>query len=1157
MMKKKRRKILSLVLTVLMLAFSSLSVAAAEESGTDTAEATAGNTEEEIAEEIGSYITSGGQLYVGAAVELISPQPDMLPIERKASTDVVGIIEDTHVRVIAIGDETTTSLILSFEMGRGPYGPQYATALAEHTGIDVDAIFLTAGHVHAAPEITSETDLEGDSNQEKWAAYVMEQMILATDEAIANMEPAEVGIGYSESYISVNRNANYTDADGNAYRSYGFNGEGFSDHTLTAIEFNSLETGNPIAFIVSHDLHNIVMNANEYFDPEYEGINYTADEKYGDSGVCGLHPDVGGLVSLYLEENYEGSVALWLCGTAGDQGPLVMNQVWTPDPATGEQEENYISGASVEICEYLAKIQYADVKKALNSIEEFTSTLEISYAYGTSLLPPAESGGEKVTMGLQVLKLGDIVLAGTVGELYSSTGAYMTENSLVEDTLVVNCVWNSHETKASYYPDYDASIYGSANGYPKYDASMLEPVMSELLNNLLREINDGWQYHGDGTATNKETGETVLVGLDKNAGTEDDNCIVNPAGTVLLENVNVSCDADGEKFVSLGNGFKLYGGDDGILGTTDDVVKGFGSYQQGLTDEETTVQRQEPLDWYLLDIQDGTAILLSKYLIDGVQFNLNATDGNDWAGSNLRSWLNSTGGISSSRNEEGFYDTAFTDEEKEKIVLTEVNMNSDGSFIAYNTTKESDWWERYTTSGEDTSDYVWVLSGEEVFEYFGLSQIATYEELGHDPENYTNGYFVPTEFAHEEAGVKINEGGNGPSFVGFGDSWTRSPGREADEEGNYYGVFWGSVGSLNSGRTVDRVYGALPAITVDLGQDDSDWTYLGDGTAVNSEGRVVLVGLDGVADSEDDNRIVNPAKTVLIENVELSYDEEGVVYVDLGNGFKLYGGADGLLGTQDDAVTDFGSYPQSDETGETSEPLSWLLLDLQDDEATLISTTVIDAASFNLDPTAGNDWANSNLRSWLNSTGGVSNGGDTVGFYDRAFTEEEKAKINLSQVRCDYTDWEKWTEDGDVYNYQDMTGNFPGYDRTIEMYGLYTTTGENTMDYVYAISGEEVFQYFDTSTVMNPEFYDLINFTNGYFPTTPYAISQGAKFNSSALQWMFNNNADSWTRSEGRQTDEEGNFYGIFWGSYGNMNSGRTVDAVYGTLPMIRVNVAG
>ncbi len=1112
------------------------------------------DTAEEVVQ---SYLETEGQLYVGAAIECISPLPDMYPIERKASTDVVGIIEDTHVRVIAIGDGTTTSLILNFEMGRGPYGPQYVAALSEHTGIDPDEIFLTAGHIHASPEITEETDLEGDSNQERWAAYVMDQMLIAADEALANMEPAEYGIGSSQCYINANRNANYTDEDGNPYRSYGFNGEGYTNHTLTTIQFRSLETGDTIAIMYSYAIHNIVMNANEFFDPDFEGITYTADEKYADTGVCGLHPDVCGLVSLYFEENYEGSVAMFLCGAAGDQGPIVMNQIWTPDPKTGEQQENYIAGASVEICEYLAKWMYADLETALNSIENFSTDMEISYAYGTTDIPGTDENPESTAMGLQVLRLNDIVLAGTVGEHYASTGDYLAENSSYDNTLLINCVWNTHETRASYYPDADAAIYGSANGTPRYDAEQMPILLSELLNDLIDETEGDWLIHGDGTATSKTTGETIIVGLDGKAGTDDDNQIINPAGKVLLENVAVSTDAAGEHYVSLGNGFKLYAGEDGILGTTDDLVMDFGSYQQNVSDEETTIQRKEGLNWRLLDIEDGKAVLITEKVIDAAAFNLDASEGNDWSTSNLRAWLNSEGGVSSSGNEEGFYDTAFSDDEKAKIVLTEVNMDSDEEYIAYNRTKDDDWWEYYTTTGSPSSDYVWALSGEEAFEYFGRSTIATEEELGHDPANYTNGYFVPTEFAHEEVGVKINEGDNGESFIGFGDSWTRSPGRDVDEDGSYYGVFWGSTGSLNSGRTVDREYGVMPVVTVDLGEDDSNWIYNGDGTATDRDNsETVIVGLDEVAGTQDDNQIVNPAKKVLIEQAEISYDGDGTVYVDLGNGFSLYGGADGMIGTTDDVVADFGSYPQSDETGETAEPLDWRLLDIEDGVATLLSAKVIDAISFNLEPTDGNTWADSNIRAWLNSTGGVSFGGDTVGFYDRAFTDEEKEKIVLTEVRCDYSDYELWTLD-DPYNYLDTTGDFPGYDRTIEYYELYTTTGENTYDYVYAISGEEVFAYFSQGVRMNPEFYDLTKFRDGYFEATPYALTQGAKFNSSPLQWMFNGNADSWTRSEGREMDEDGNYYGIFWGSYGNMNTGRTVETNYGVLPMLNVSLEG
>ncbi len=1095
-----------------------------------------------------------GKLYVGAAIAPISPLPDMFPIERKASTDVVGVIEDTQVRVIAIGDGTTTSLILSFEMGRGAYGPQYVPILAEHTGIDPDAIYLTAGHIHAAPEITSETNLEGNSNQERWAAYVKNQMLKAADEALANMQPAEYGISSTQSYVNVNRNANFIDEEGNAYRSYGYNGEGYTDHTLTAIEFKSVEDKEPIAIIYSLPIHNIVMNANEYFDPAYEGITYEADEKYGDTGVCGLHPDISGLVSLYYEENNEDAVALWLCGAAGDQGPIVMNQLWSPDPATGVQEDKYIAGASEEICEYLARLMYFDLNTALDNIDEYKTEMKIGYSYGTTDIPPAEGYSDDTTMGLQVLRLNDIVLAGTVGEHYASTGDYVEAYSPYENTLLVNCVWNSHEKKASYYPDADAAIYGSANGKPKYDAKVMPGMLSNLLNELISKSETDWKDNGDGTATNKIDGTVTIIGLDGVAGTEDDNQIVNPAGKILKENVLLSTDTNDERYVSLGNGFKLYAGEDGLLGTKDDVVKNFGSYQQNLNDRKTTLQRQEGLNWRLLDLVDGTAILMTEHILDSVAFNPDAKAGNDWENSNLRAWLNSTGGMNIDGDDKGFYDTAFLDAEKEKILLTEVNMESDSQFIAYNRTKSEDWWELYSTQGTSTSDYVWALSGEEAFEYFGPSQIATEKELGHDPANYTNGYFTPTEHAYAEQSVKKNTGGNGASFVGYGDSWTRSPGREPDDKGTSYGVFWGSTGSLNSGRTVDCTYGVLPVITVDLGADDSAWVYNGDGTATSIvTGETVIVGLDETAGTQDDNRVVNPAKDVLIENVVFSKNEKGELFIDLGNGFQLYAGADKLLGTTDDVVK-FGSYPQSDKSGETTEPLTWRLLDIKDGVATLLSAKVVDAAKFNLDATSGNQWSDSNLRAWLNSDGGESNTGDTAGFYNKAFNEEEKGKIVPTEVQCDYTDAEKWTL-GDPYNYRDTEGNFPGYDRTIEYYELYTTTGENTVDNVYAISGEEVFRYFSQGIRMNPEYYDLTKFRDGYFPLTPYALSQGAKYNSSALQWMFNGNADSWTRSEGRVMDEDGKYYGIFWGSYGNMNTGRTVDTTYGVLPIVNVSL--
>ncbi len=787
-----------LTLTLLCTLLSGVPFASAE-AGTDTA-----------AQNDGQSVSS--QLLCGAAIKDITPTPEMYPLMRKAAGDLVGVIDPLRVRCIALNDGSKTSLVLSFETGRGPYAPQFAAALAEHTGVDIDAIFFCATHSHAAPEITAKIDLGGTDNYAKWGRLVMAQMLAAADEAIAAMKPAVVGIGYSESYTNVNRNATFTRTDGTTYRALGYNGGGFSDKTLTAIQFSSADTGKPIAFIISHPTHGVVMHANEYFDDKYEGVNFTADQKYA-TGVLGVSSDLPGYVSSYLEAKYEGSVALWLCGAAGDQNALVMNEMYTANPLTGEQETSHIAGGDVDILKYLAKIQFADVLTALSTIKEFNADVKLSSAFG-GIDVPGRNGGAAVKMHLLVLRIGDIALVGNAGELFSSIGVYMREHSLLKDTIIINCCWNHAEQTVSYWTDDDGLINGGNGTSAKYEIGYINDRMTTLMNDLIKETEIEWDYSGDGTATSRKTGETVIVGLDGIAGTGDDDIVVSPAGNALLENIQVQFDNNNVPCVALGNGFDLYPGADGKIGTEDDVVKGFGSYAQS----DKTGQVKDPLNWRLLDIKDNKAVIMTDVLVDSIQFNLKGTDSNQWKDSNIRSWMNSTGGTNASGDTVGFYNTAFSADEKAKIALTNVNMNGNTAFLAYNRTKSADWWEYYTDAGENTSDYVWTLSGEEAFGYFGLSKIATFEQLGHDPKNYTNGYFVPSDYAYAK-GVKINTGGNGAAFVGFGDSWTRSQGRGKDDSGNQYGVFWGSTGSLNSGRPVNTAYGALPVVTVKLSAD--------------------------------------------------------------------------------------------------------------------------------------------------------------------------------------------------------------------------------------------------------------------------------------------------------------------------------------------------
>ena len=80
-----------------------------------------------------------------------------------------------------------------------------------------------------------------------------------------------------------------------------------------------------------------------------------------------------------------------------------------------------------------------------------------------------------------------------------------------------------------------------------------------------------------------------------------------------------------------------------------------------------------------------------------------------------------------------------------------------------------------------------------------------------------------------------------------------------------------------------------------------------------------------------------------------------------------------------DLVT-FGSYPLG--YSESLSPIEWLVLDVQDDCALLVSRYVLDCQPLNRTMELSLNWMNSGLRSWLTGT-----------FYDAAFDAEEKAAI--------------------------------------------------------------------------------------------------------------------------------------------------------------------
>ncbi|MCE5342764.1 MAG: DUF6273 domain-containing protein [Eubacteriales bacterium] len=160
------------------------------------------------------------------------------------------------------------------------------------------------------------------------------------------------------------------------------------------------------------------------------------------------------------------------------------------------------------------------------------------------------------------------------------------------------------------------------------------------------------------------------------------------------------------------------------------------------------------------------------------------------------------------------------------------------------------------------------------------------------------------------------------------------------------------------------------------------------------------------------------------------------------------------------SIVTFGSYEQDNNLDNGKEPVDWIVLETDGNQALLISRYCLDARPYNTD-FVSMTWAQCTLRAWLNDT-----------FFHETFLAEEQAKITPVTIVNNST------------------------------YG--TSGGEDTTDKVFLLSYTEVLAYFPDQTGRQAQ-------------PTVYAIAQGAYVNeSSGNTWW-------WLRSPGvRPIDASG-----------------------------------
>ena len=173
-----------------------------------------------------------------------------------------------------------------------------------------------------------------------------------------------------------------------------------------------------------------------------------------------------------------------------------------------------------------------------------------------------------------------------------------------------------------------------------------------------------------------------------------------------------------------------------------------GTYPQGANGEV------EPIEWLVLDVQDGKALLISRYGLDAHR--VDASEYQGWDKSEIRSWLNST-----------FLNTAFTDKEQEGIVTTTVKTGNNADWVAF--AKKEGWNYNSVDGGSDTQDKIFLLSLEEAMEYGGYSSLEDFSNKGTEKLQAVPTAYAVAQGAYQSSSSTLNG-------VGCCWWWLRSPG---------------------------------------------------------------------------------------------------------------------------------------------------------------------------------------------------------------------------------------------------------------------------------------------------------------------------------------------------------------------------------------------
>ena len=310
----------------------------------------------------------------------------------------------------------------------------------------------------------------------------------AVEEAVSDLSPALLGVGWGESDVGINRREKLPDGS----IILGKNPKGPIDRGVGVLRVDASD-GNPLACVVNFQAHPVAQTGTvSHISADYPGKMREVVEGLTGATCLFLQGACGNINAAIMEERYEPA------RTLGTRLGCEVVKVWEaikPQPTLGlDVESTRVS---------LPRIRYGSKEKAeelVRSLEEEIERLGSQNAFegrlkwAKSRLGKVREALESWTTGkplkaieteLQAWYVGDLGMAMAPGEIFNQIGAQVKEHSPFEDTFFVGYANDS----IGYVPVPEAYPEG---GYEVMHASQVDPEAAGILTDgcvaLLRRL---------------------------------------------------------------------------------------------------------------------------------------------------------------------------------------------------------------------------------------------------------------------------------------------------------------------------------------------------------------------------------------------------------------------------------------------------------------------------------------------------------------------------------------------------------------------------------------------------------------------------------------------------------------------------------------------